>query len=95
MSKRAGARPKRREVEAVDQRLERRHRLDRQRGADPRQLGEQCDRLDPRLAHRLDAERAEPLGKLAFRSDQQGLMGEGRRRRAERLEHLDLQRRYW
>ena len=50
-----------REIERLDQRLRSRDRLDRQAGADPRQLGVECDRLDPGLAHRLDAERAEPL----------------------------------
>ncbi len=79
------------EIEALDQRRHVGERLDRQAGADPRQLGDQSGRLDPRLAHRLDAERAEPLGELALRADQQRLVREGGRRRAERLEHLQLQ----
>ena len=51
------------EIEALDQRRRVGDRLDRQAGADPGELGDQRQRLDPRLAHRLDAERAEPLGR--------------------------------
>ena len=79
------------EIERVDQRRRIDERLDGQAGADPGQLGDQSLRLDPRLAQRLDAERAEPLRELALRADQQGLMRESGRRRAERLEHLQLE----
>ena len=48
-------------------------------------------------ASRIASTPSEPsrLESLPSDADQQRLMGEGRRRRAQRLEHLDLQRRYW
>ena len=90
MSNRAGARPKLAKSKLSISGAHVGERLDRQAGADPRQLRHQGSGLDPRLAHRLDAERAEPLRELALRADQQRLVGEGRRRRAQRREHLEL-----
>ena len=66
--------------------------LDRLRGAEAGEQRQQGERLDPRLAQGVDPGRAEALGQLAFGRDEQGFVGEVRRRAAERFEHLDLGR---
>src|SRR3546814_11743269 len=81
------------EVEAVDQRLHVRERLDRHRTAEPRQQRGDGGRLQPDLAKMGDAQRAETLGKLAFAARQQRLMGEGRQARPQRAEHRSDERR--
>ena len=55
--------------------------IDRIGGAQPREQRNQRLGLDPRLAQLRHAERAEPLGQLALRADQQRLMREARRLR--------------
>ena len=49
----------------------------------------------PGVAQLVDPRRAEPLGQLALRRDQQRFVGEGGRGGAERGEHLQSGRRCW
>jgi len=79
-----------REIERRQQRRGIGLRLDRFAGTKPGEQRHDRLRLDPRVAEMIGAERAEALGKLAFRSGQQRFMREGRRRGAERVEHLEL-----
>ena len=64
--------------------------IDRIGGAEPRQKGNQRLGLDPVLTQRGDAQRAEPLGKLALGPGQQRLVGKAWGRRTQRGEHLHL-----
>ena len=82
----------RREIEALGELVQARGRLDRLRGADPRQHRQHRHRLDALRADVLGAIGAEPLGQFALGGDQQRLVREVRRPRAQRLEHLDLRR---
>ena len=81
-----------RKVEPFGERGEAGPGLDRLRGAEAGEQREQGERLDPGLAQRVDPGRAEALGQFAFGGDEQGFVGEVRRRAAERFEHLDLGR---
>ena len=79
-------------IEPRDQRRGVDDRFDRIARPQPREERPHRFGLDAALAEAVDADRAEPFRQLAFAADQQRLMGEGRRRHAHRLEHLQLQR---
>ena len=77
-------------VEPLHQRLPRGDRLDRPGGAEPGKQRRQGLRLDPALAQGVAVQRAEALGQLAFRPDQQRLVREARRSGPQSGEHLHL-----
>ena len=81
-----------RKIEPVGEFIEGGDRLDRLRRADPCEQRQQGHRLDALFAQMLGAEGAQAFRQFALRRNQQRFMGELRRPRAERLEHLDLRR---
>ena len=68
-------------------------RRDRIRGPEHRDIARHRERLDPFRAQALDGERAVALGqRLSVGADQETVVAERGRLRAERLEQLDLRR---
>ncbi len=77
-----------RQVEALGQLGEAGLGLDRLRRAETGEQRIERHRLDPGVAQGIDPGRAEPLGELSLRRDQQRLVREAGRGRPQRGEHL-------